>query len=442
MRILKWLGIALATLATLAILALIVAGSFLDANRFKDHIVRLVATQTGQRLDLDGDIKLDFLPWLALRTERAQLSDPQHPDSPPILAWERARIAARLWPLLRGRIELDRIDIDGALLNLRRDASGRGNWEALEAHPKPEAPTQTTPTQATPFSLGGIAIRNGRVTWWDERSESGAELSGLDLDMGAYEEARPFDIDLKAVVEAPRPQSVDRTRVALHGNVEKTGRTIKVSQLAAAIAFEADRFADGMLPLQLDVTEMTVVTEPLALAVPEWTVRLADASAWGKLSGGMQDGSLAVNANLQLAPLSLRDVLGRAGVELPAMRSDTALAHFAMRAQLRQDGKGLDVAPLNVELDATRFAGTLRRAAAEGAPLELDLRGDKIDLTGYMAPGDTDSEPFEFPTAALAKLGITGRIRLDHAQLFDVTMQDVVIDIESRAADHTDGASD
>jgi uncharacterized protein involved in outer membrane biogenesis len=48
-----------------------------------------------------------------------------------VVSWRSARFGAALLPLIGGALKLDRIELDGLTLNLRRDVSGAGNWEAL-----------------------------------------------------------------------------------------------------------------------------------------------------------------------------------------------------------------------------------------------------------------------------------------------------------------------
>ena len=76
MRILKYLGLALAAVIALVAVLLLAVVLFVHPNDYKDRIARAVKESTGRELTLAGDIKLSVFPWIALELGPAQLGNP------------------------------------------------------------------------------------------------------------------------------------------------------------------------------------------------------------------------------------------------------------------------------------------------------------------------------------------------------------------------------
>src|SRR5688572_22647657 len=126
MRIARWVAGIAAGIILLAMAAVIIVTLFVDPNRFKGRIERMVREATGQPFEIRGDLDIAWYPWLALQTGKAQLG-----ETPPLLRWESARVGAQLIPLIRGQLIISKIRIDGLQVQLRRAADGKSNWNSL-----------------------------------------------------------------------------------------------------------------------------------------------------------------------------------------------------------------------------------------------------------------------------------------------------------------------
>jgi AsmA family protein len=122
---LKWLGIALLALLGLAL----GAAAALDAGYFHDALVRLVAAHTQRPVQVEGDLRLHILSsHPRLVAERVSIGSP--PWTPPGTAVTAAKITVVFaTPHLGRALDIDRLDIEGAVLHLFRDATGHANWQ-------------------------------------------------------------------------------------------------------------------------------------------------------------------------------------------------------------------------------------------------------------------------------------------------------------------------
>src|SRR6267142_1740184 len=137
MRTGKILGAVVGGLAALLAAALLAVWLLVNPNDYKPRIAAAVRDATGRDLVLQGDIKLSVFPWIALELGPASLGNPPGFGEEPFLAFNRAAVRLKLFPLLAKRLEMDRVELDGLDLRLRKNAQGTGNWEGFGKAKKP-----------------------------------------------------------------------------------------------------------------------------------------------------------------------------------------------------------------------------------------------------------------------------------------------------------------
>src|SRR5258708_7085000 len=164
MRNLKFLGVLAGGMAALLCAALLGVGLLGHPNAYKGRIVAAVKESTGREWRLPGDIKLSVLPWVALDLGPASLGNPPGFSDEPFLSFTHAGVRVKLLPLLRKRLEVARIEVDGLDLRLRNNPLGRANWQTEPAQP-PKAAAHHTEAVRHLASLAHIRIQNGRVTY-------------------------------------------------------------------------------------------------------------------------------------------------------------------------------------------------------------------------------------------------------------------------------------
>lgn len=121
-----WLAAALVAL----VLALVVVPPLIGINRYKNRITQLVSAALGRPVRLSG-VELRLLPRPGfLLTDLTVEEDPAY-GSEPILHATSVDASIRFASLWRGKLEISRISVDDASLNLVRSADGRWNLDSL-----------------------------------------------------------------------------------------------------------------------------------------------------------------------------------------------------------------------------------------------------------------------------------------------------------------------
>ncbi len=121
-----WLGTGLICLA----LALVIVPPLIGISRYKSRITQLVSSALGRPVRLSG-VELRLLPRPGfLLTDLTVEADPAFGAEPPLHA-NTVEASIRFASLWRGKLQISRISVDEASLNLMRASDGRWNLDSL-----------------------------------------------------------------------------------------------------------------------------------------------------------------------------------------------------------------------------------------------------------------------------------------------------------------------
>lgn len=127
-------------LTAFAVLIVLAGGlyalSFFALDRFKPRIEQAVRDATGRSFSIDGSIHagLSFHPTVVV--ENIALGNADWAEAPHFLKASRADIKISLLPLFAGNVDVDRLEVVDASLNLESDGAGRENWSFSSASEK------------------------------------------------------------------------------------------------------------------------------------------------------------------------------------------------------------------------------------------------------------------------------------------------------------------
>lgn len=190
MTAVRKLGIAVAILVGLLVMAAGVLYALFDEAAIKRQLVDQVAAKTGRQLTIGGELGLSVWPDVAVRIGQLGLSEADGRGE--FLKLASARIVVAVMPLLSKRLEARRIEIDGLTVSLVKRKDGSLNIDDLSrGKPAPdvaaEAPEVAAgkPGEPLEIDVAGLELRNVRINWRDEASGKTSEISDLDLSTGA-----------------------------------------------------------------------------------------------------------------------------------------------------------------------------------------------------------------------------------------------------------------
>jgi uncharacterized protein involved in outer membrane biogenesis len=187
----KALIIAGGVFAALLIAALVIPG-FLNWNQYKAQIENAAEAATGRDVTIDGDISLSILPAPAFSVAKLSLANLPEGTTQPMMALDALDVRIRLFPLLKGRLDIEKIVLVAPRLNLEVLPDGRPNWEFARA-----GDTGTEPTDegiATDVRVNRFVIEDGIVTYRDAVSGTVEKIDAVNAVISADSLNGPFKV--------------------------------------------------------------------------------------------------------------------------------------------------------------------------------------------------------------------------------------------------------
>ncbi|HEY9126969.1 MAG TPA: AsmA family protein, partial [Acidobacteriaceae bacterium] len=136
-------------LIAVIICAAVVLPPFVNISRYQREITALMTRSLGRPVRLSS-VNLRLLPRPGFVLNNLSVAEAQEFGVEPILSAESVVASIRLSALLTGKVEVDRINLDNASLNLVQSSPGRWNVEPFMMGGLVQGMNQTAPTAAQP----------------------------------------------------------------------------------------------------------------------------------------------------------------------------------------------------------------------------------------------------------------------------------------------------
>jgi AsmA protein len=413
LRIVAILTGALLVLLMVAVVALLL---FVDPNRYRGDIERVARQHTARVLVIHGKLQLKIFPWLALSVHDVQLSNRPGFGAEPFMTVQNASIGVRLLPLLRKRLEVSRIALDGVNVNLVARGT-ENNWKDLsESKGPPESPSKGPPSQGS-VSIEGVDLSKSTVVYRDETKKSTTELANLELHTG--------------------PLETGNGRSAL-GSLDLQGTWL--ARTAEAKSSEEPK----PLAFSLRTSGLTLDTTAQTLAPAKIEVKVGDSALIVAVTGEKMSTERLLTGNVTVPTTSARKLLLSLRIVPPITRDSRALSAFGLQTNFRLTQKQLQLSALQLTLDDTRVQGTAAVDDLDRSALSFDLNVNGINVDRYRAPVDKSAAarrpagpppakpPTALPLETLRKLDVHGTLRVASATFANVVFTDVVMPLVAK----------
>lgn len=437
-----------------AVLALIVGALaayvalVFDPNDYREQLAEQVARHTGRALTIDGEIGLSLFPWLGAELTDVSLADAPGFGDEPFARIARAHARVRLWPLLRGEVEVDRVLLDGLALRLERDADGRNNWDDLLARSEAGAPQPARPSSGTADVLGGVAalavsgveVEAATLSWHDRQRGTQQRFDDIRLRTGEIRPGAAFPLELGLDLESSAPAVSARIELTGEVTLAADWSQLDVEPLALRVRGQGEDWPGGEGVVELDaVVRHEFDTGTLTLS--QMAVRGFGVEARSDVTvhTAGEDGPRYAGT-LDVAEFSPRELLAALGQ--PVDTADPqALQAARMQARFEGSAAALAVEPFELRIDDSTLAGKLGVSDLTRGALNFDLALDALDLDRYLPP-QSEQAPVATPGAgaaataepgALRTLDLDGRLRVGRLQASGLRIDALAVD--ARAAD-------
>ncbi len=435
MRALRLIGLIVGSLIALLIILLLAVRLLVDPNDYKQKIAQTVKTSTGRELTLSGPIKLSVFPWLALEIGPASLGNPPGFGAEPFAAVKHAAFRVKLLPLLHKQLQIGKVEIDGLDLRLRKNATGKGNWQDFGGHDEKPAESSSSGPTSLP-ELAGVTITDSRLSYQDMVAEH------VSLELGSLAPGEPVPLKLHLnLISSPGAKPIDITG-QLMATLDPDQKRYRIAPVEIS-----GTLTPGATPVpwKLSIPELNVDLSAQTLAAPSFTAELSSARLGGELQARKLIDAPDFLGSFKLDPVALRDLMTKLGIQPPVTRDSGALAKLAARGNFAYGTNKIAADDLDVQLDDSRLRGKVAVDDLQTRSARFDLGIDRINMDRYRspeqaaqnAPATRASRPDGSATEpaatdALKTLDLNGTLKIGSATVAGITLSQVLVTIAAR----------
>ena len=341
----------------------------LPTDTYKRQIEAQVERTTGRKLVIEGPLDFSVLPSAAVTVADVRFANVEGGAEPDMVRLKGLEAELKVWPLLRGSVEVARFVLIEPEFHLEIDAEGTPNWAlgaaaAEETATAPQAPAQDdgaggpdAPSEAgggtslpvSDVKLGDIRIEDGTLTFADARSGTQERIEAINV-----------ELDLPDL----------RSRLEADGSLAYKGETI---ELALALERPLEVLQGGSSPMRLN-------GEAPALALT--------------FEGGIDAATPGATGAVELNVASIRDLA--AWLAQPIEFEGEGLRTLRVTGQLEGSPTHIAFNDAAIALDAIEGKGNAAVDLGGAVPRltgRLDLGA--VDLNPYLAPATADREATE-----------------------------------------------
>jgi AsmA protein len=357
--ILLALGGIVVLIALLAVAAVLLLPNFITLDQFKPQILEQFSKATGREIAIGGPIGFTVWPVLGLQLSDISVGNPEGAADPIMLSAKGLGVGVSLKSLLDHKLDIQKIYLSGAQINLSQSAKGKANWEFT---PKDKKDT-TAPAEgegnakANDFQIKDINIQS-------------VEISDTDISF-----ARPgvAELELSKIQVAFAMPGLDKP-AKLQGQFGYNSQTVKFD-------------AELAKPRAMSKGESTPLAAHISIGSDKITYT-------GQLSG------VKTNGRLEVKVTELAQLLALASGNKPSLPVKT----LSLQSDISASPLAADFKNLAVKLDDISLNGKAALAFGAGRPsFELDADVSALDLDKLMptpAPATPETAPVTASAAA------------------------------------------
>ncbi|MBE1237191.1 AsmA family protein [Phaeovibrio sulfidiphilus] len=359
------LGIGTGALLALVLVLALVIPLFVDWNRYKSQIADAFHDSSGLDLVMGGDLSVSIVPSLSVTLRDISVSNPPGSDEPLLASADALSVRLSWLPLLRGAVDISRIDLVRPTILVEKRADGRMGWEATKNASAPAAGTEPPADTASAgaekpqsassvpdLGIASLRLKDGTVRYVDRTDGTSHTLSDVNVEASIW------------LVSAPS---------SVRGTFTWNGLPLSVDASVERLLGDNNGAFKARLGLGSE-KDLVVLDGTMTGTRPKTPV----------------SGSVTISA--RHAGQTLREVFQALKVPAPALPEATD-GPFRASATVQADPGSLALNDLQLTLGETRFDGTANLRTGKTPALTLSLEAAHVDLDSLLA----------FPATAPAK---------------------------------------
>src|SRR6184192_61763 len=192
MKKVLWIGLGF---VVFLIAVIFMVPAFVDLGIFKRTYLPIIEEALHRRVDV-GEVRLSLIPTPSIRLSSLKVSDsPAFPDNT-FFAAQQLQLRLKLWPLLRGHLEVTEFVLEKPVINLLKQPDGTFNYADLagkeiplakkNGRKKKNAPPKSQESAVIPLALPArMRIKDGQLNF-ETKGQKPVSINGIDLSLQEF----------------------------------------------------------------------------------------------------------------------------------------------------------------------------------------------------------------------------------------------------------------
>ncbi|MGJ0516923.1 MAG: AsmA family protein [Methylomicrobium sp.] len=428
----------------------------IDPNQFKPRIAGMIQQKIGREVVFDGDLHLSVFPSLGISSERIRIKNVPGFQAADFLGIEQGEVRVSVWPLLDKRLEINRIDLKGLRLNLIRTQEGLDNWSDLfrKSGAKAIPPASGIPPpslQRTPekeglqlFEIGGISLKDTKITWDDRQAGKRLDVDNINLDLGPFHWERFTDVALQFSVIKPESGYQDRFDLKTRAMSRQDFARANFADTELKWTREGKALPGKTLTAMVAAPEILFENDAQKIQVPKLQMQSGKLSIASSLTAVNLFSEADVDARIDIAEFNPAELMQRFEIAAPKFQDSSVFSRLQAGFNLQAVKNTLSISALRCKLDDTLLQGDARIEGREAPSIRFNLAGDAVDIGRYLPPSAKNKNKLVSPSAAIAvalsklpverlrKLDAQGELHLQHLKMSGITADDLHLKLNAK----------
>ena len=308
----------------LIILAIIILPHIVDFNKHKPEVEAGIYNATGYEVSLEGDIELSFLPWLGIDVGKASVANPPDFEDENLGSVEALQIRLKVWPLLLGQVQMDRVVLKGLNLDLVKDAQGRPNWIASRPEESREGVMlgsslayagENEPAQQDSedifipaLDIAGLEITDSNISYKDMGTDVHFRIEDLDLLTERIRQDEPFDLQSDMKFKNFSPELDGRISLTTQALLQGEEKSIRLSELDMDLDLSGEPLHEPVKDARIR-GDIVYAFGANSMEFSELSIQALDADLSGKISARELDAVPQIRIDLEGDNLDLDRIM-------------------------------------------------------------------------------------------------------------------------------------
>ncbi|MGH8553542.1 MAG: AsmA family protein, partial [Methylococcales bacterium] len=369
---------------------------------------------TGRILNIEGDLKLQILPKLAITAGKVSMNNPEGFDRQVFAEFDDAFFRIRLVPLLSRKIDIKKMVVNGLKVHLIRSKDGRMNWKGFRASPR-ASDQRTIPLHLENLSAGRAVLANSplamlfamkldifgaEVTYADEMTGINIKVEDLEFIIDRFGLGREIDFKIQGNLTNSKPVFHESALIGGRIYVNEELNNIKVNDFKWTSKLDSEFLSDYFKQAELtataeiDLAKNTFSTTGLRLTSGQTSLG-ANLFATRIFEKPNLDGQVSIERAHPARILELMGLqyIGKDPSTFSSLSGNFGLALNQSRLLLKD---------ITLVLDGNPLRGVASLAGLESPEIKFNLSAERLEADRYLT--ESGALPIHFksrvPSAA------------------------------------------